>query len=83
MAPRIRRSLRRHYPDLAAYLAESGDSQAGIAEACQTSQATISRIATGDMVPRPILASRIARYCGIPLDSFTRTYLARRTRRSA
>lgn len=78
------RSPLRLYPDLATYLAESGDTQAGVAEACQTSQATISRIATGEMVPRPVLASRIARYCGIPLDSFARTYLARtNARRSA
>ena len=76
MGPRIRPVLRQ-YPDLATYLAESGDTQAGVAAACQTSQATISRVVSGEMVPRPALASRIARHCGVPLDSFARTYLAR------
>ena len=70
-----------NYPDLATYLAEAGVTQAEVAQAVGTTQATISRIATGDMMPRPQLATRLARYCRIPLDSFARMYMA--ARRSA
>jgi len=65
------------YPDLATYLLESGDTQARLAVAVGANQAHISRIAAGDAVPRPALAIRIAKYARIPLDSFTRVYLAK------
>jgi transcriptional regulator with XRE-family HTH domain len=70
--------IRRTYPDLATYLAESGDTQAKVAAAVGARQAHISRIAAGELVPRPALAARIAKYARIPLDSFMRTYLAKR-----
>jgi transcriptional regulator with XRE-family HTH domain len=66
------------YPDLATYLQKSGDSQGNIARTLGIKQAHVSRIADGQMVPRPALAVRIAGYCKIPLDSFMRTYLAKK-----
>jgi transcriptional regulator with XRE-family HTH domain len=68
---------RRVYPDLATYIKESGDTQAAIAKAVQAKQAHISRIASGELVPRPALAARLASYAHIPLDSFIRVYLAK------
>jgi transcriptional regulator with XRE-family HTH domain len=65
------------YPDLKTYIEQSGDTQAHIARRCGASQAHVSRIANGDLVPRPLLAARLAAYARVPLDSFTRTYLAR------
>jgi transcriptional regulator with XRE-family HTH domain len=59
-------------------MAATGVSQATIATQTRTSQATISRILAGDMVPRPALAARIAAFAGIPLDSFMRGHLAKR-----
>lgn len=70
-------SRRRVYPDLATYIAESGDTQEGVAEAVKASQAQVSRIAAGELVPRPALAMRLATYARIPLDSFIRVYLAK------
>lgn len=66
------------YPDLATYLAESGDTQANIARVLEAEQAHISRIVAGKLVPRPELAVRLAAYARIPLDSFTKVYLARK-----
>ena len=80
MARLIRRARRRppiRYPDLATYIAETGDPQVNIAIHVQTSQANISRIASGEMVPRPRLALRLATYARIPLDSFVRVHLAK------
>ena len=76
-------SRRRVYPDLATYIAESGDTQEAIAAAVQVKQAHISRIAAGELVPRPALAARLATYARIPLDSFIRVYLAKHAPRSA
>jgi transcriptional regulator with XRE-family HTH domain len=72
------KAIRRTYPDLATYLEDSGDTQAQVARAVGAQQAHISRIAAGELVPRPALAARIAKYARIPLDSFTRVYLAKR-----
>jgi transcriptional regulator with XRE-family HTH domain len=74
MAPRLRR--RRRYPDLATYLAKTGDTQLAVATAVGTSQAHISRIAAGLTVPQPELAQTIAAYARIPLDSFIKVRLA-------
>jgi transcriptional regulator with XRE-family HTH domain len=71
------------YPNLAAYCAETGDTQAGIAAQVGTTQAHISRILRGEVIPRSELAVRIARYAHIPLDSFMRAYLAKRGGRVA
>lgn len=65
------------YPTLAAYLAATDDTQANVARRVGVSQAHISRIAAGDSVPRALLAARLAAYCHIPLDSFTRVHLGR------
>lgn len=73
-APPIRR---RRYPDIQTYILKTGDTQARIAAAVGASQAQISRIIHGQMMPRPELALRLARYCRIPLDSFTRRYVER------
>lgn len=68
---------RDRFPDLATYIAETGDTQEHIAARVGTTQAHISRIAHGDAVPRSLLAARLATYCRIPLDSFTRVQLAK------
>lgn len=78
-APRkTRRVPPLHYPNLATYLAESGDTQQHIAAAVGSTQAHVSRIAAGEIVPRPVLAARLAEYAHVPLDSFTRVYLAKK-----
>lgn len=74
---RPRRIPRPHYPTLAAYLAGSGDTQARIAQRVGASQAYVSRIVSGQAIPRPLLAARLAEYANIPLDSFQRVYLAK------
>jgi transcriptional regulator with XRE-family HTH domain len=74
--PRSPRRLTQ-FPDLATYIAETGDTQANIAAQVGASQAHVSRIAHGAIVPRPRLAARIAAHAHIPLDSFTRVYLAK------
>jgi transcriptional regulator with XRE-family HTH domain len=63
---------------LAEYIRESGETQVELARRVGITQAQISRIAKGLLVPRPMVAQRIAECTGIPLDSFTRCYLARR-----
>jgi transcriptional regulator with XRE-family HTH domain len=69
------------YPDLATYFRLSDDTQANAANVVGTTQAHISRIAAGQMVPRPELAERLAAYARIPLESFTRMHLAWRRKR--
>jgi transcriptional regulator with XRE-family HTH domain len=64
------------YPDLKTYIAESGDTQQHIAQRVGTSQAHMSRIVAGRVVPRPLLAVRLAKYAGVPLESFLRARLA-------
>lgn len=71
------------FPDLATYIAETGDTQAHIASRVGSTQAHISRITNGDAVPRSVLAARLSTYCRIPLDSFTRVYLAKHAARVA
>lgn len=81
--PRSRTRQLPQYPDLATYIAETGDTQASIAARVGTSQAHLSRIRHGLAVPRSLLAVRLAIYCRIPLDSFTRVYLAKHAARVA
>jgi transcriptional regulator with XRE-family HTH domain len=81
--PRPGTSTTPTYPDLATYLADTGDTQAHVAARVGTTQAHISRIAAGDVVPRILLAVRIAEYCSIPLESFARVHLAKRAREVA
>ena len=80
---RLRNTGRARYPDLATYIEETGDTQAHIAARVGSTQAHLSRVTTGDMVPRPLLAARIATYCRIPVDSFARVYLAKHAARVA
>lgn len=75
-----KRSARGPFTDLAAYFDATGETHARVARAVKSTQATISRIAAGDQIPRPPLAHRLAAYCHVPLDSFTRSYLAARQR---
>lgn len=70
----------RSYPDLATFIAETGTTQAYVARRVGTTQAHISRIASGEAVPRTLLAARLAAFARIPLDSFTRVYLAKHAR---
>jgi len=66
------------YPDIATYMDKTGDTQANIRQQLKIEQAHLSRIISGQIVPRPELAFRLAAYCKIPLDSFMRTYLAKK-----
>ena len=68
--PKPRRPAAR-YPDFATYLAQTGDTQAAVARAMRISQAQVSRILAGQVVPRPALAIRLAAYAQIPIESFT------------
>lgn len=83
MTTRRRPARRPRFSTLAAYIAKTGDTQEHIAAAVGTTQAHISRISRGEVVPRPDLAVRIATYAGIPLDSFTRARLVRIAERVA
>jgi transcriptional regulator with XRE-family HTH domain len=65
------------YPDLATYIAESGDTQEHIAAVIGVTQAYISRVVAGRLVPRPQIAVALATYAKIPLDSFTLAKYAR------
>jgi transcriptional regulator with XRE-family HTH domain len=76
MGKRVQPRARR-YASLAAYLAASGVSQERLAAWVGTSQAHISRIAAGRVVPAPALALKLATIARVPLASFTRAYLAR------
>ena len=67
----------RRFSSLAAYLEASDVSQQALAARVGTSQAHISRIAAGLVVPAPALAVRLATVARVPLASFTRAYLAR------
>ena len=77
------RSPRVEYPDLATYFRESGDTQLHMARVLGMLQSHLSRITSGEVIPRAALQERIASYARIPLDSFTRVYLARRRRKAA
>lgn len=66
----------KRYPDLATFLERTGVRQEDFADVVDTTQATISRVASGEMMPRPELAERIANKAHIPLDSFIKRHLA-------
>lgn len=70
------------YTDLAAYIDETGDTLMNIAARCRTTASYLSRIMNGLCVPRPRLATRIARYTGVPVLSFTVVWLKRNGTRS-
>lgn len=79
MGRKRRRGARaRRYPDLATYLAESGETQLALARRIGMSQGYLSHVAAGHFVPRAERQMLIAAACRIPMSSFTRTYLLRR-----
>ena len=63
------------FPDLATYIRQTGDTQEHIAHEIAISQAHLSRIVAGRVVPRPRIALALATYAKIPLESFTLQYL--------
>lgn len=71
------------YPDLATFFEKTGISQAEFAAQLRTSQSYISRVAAGELVPRPEMAVRIAKAAHIPLDSFIRVYLKQKKAKQA
>jgi len=66
---------RRRYPNLAAYILITGESQREIADAVGVSQAQISRILRGRKLPRPSLARKLSEHCRIPVESFMREFI--------
>ena len=81
MKPTPKKPIRRRpgpYADLATYIRESGDTQVNLALQMRVSQAQISRLINGQNIPRPELLERLVQYAGVPRDSFTRVYLARK-----
>jgi transcriptional regulator with XRE-family HTH domain len=68
----------RAYASLADYLRTSGEKQCRLSRRIRIPQATISRIARGLQMPRPVLARRLALACNIPESSFVEAYLAAR-----
>lgn len=81
MSKKIVRRRPGPYADLATYIRESGDTQVNLAARVGVSQAQISRLIDGENIPRAELLEKIVRYTGIPRDSFTRVYLARKRAR--
>lgn len=76
MKPRRRPAFRRprpKYANLRAYMVATGDTQVNIAKAVGITQAQVSRILSGRVMPRPAVAIRLATYAQIPIDSFTWT----------
>lgn len=73
MKRQTRRPRRRpaKYPNFRTYLTRSGDTQENVASKLGISQAQVSRILAGKVVPRPDVAIRLATYAQIPVDSFT------------
>jgi transcriptional regulator with XRE-family HTH domain len=63
------------FPDLATYIQKTGDTQEHIAGEIGVTQAHLSRIVAGRVVPRPTIALALATYAKIPLESFTLVYL--------
>lgn len=60
---------RRTYPNILAYLDATGQTQAQLAAKLQRSQPFISNIVNGLQQPSLHEALRIARICGIPVES--------------
>lgn len=71
----------RTFDSLAAFLKASKISQTQFARLAGTTQATISRVARGVLIPRPDIADRIAAEAHIPIESFYRVFHARRLER--
>jgi transcriptional regulator with XRE-family HTH domain len=61
--------MKRHYPNLAAYLDENGITQAEFAARMGIGQAAVSRILNGSRRPSLPLALRIAAEANIPIES--------------
>ena len=75
-SPRQRFVLPRpSFPDLATYIQQTGDTQEHIADEVGVSQAHLSRIVAGQVVPRPRVALALATYAKIPIESFSWLFL--------
>jgi len=61
--------MRKAYPDIKAFMRETGATQGEIALAAGTSQAVISRVLRGKQKPSLDLALRIAQAARIPVES--------------
>jgi transcriptional regulator with XRE-family HTH domain len=60
---------RRTYPNLTAYLDDTGLTQVELAIKLQRSQAYVSKLVNGLQQPSLNEALRIARICGVPVES--------------
>jgi transcriptional regulator with XRE-family HTH domain len=76
--PPRRRPSRVRYSTFVEFLDATGLPQAQVAALAGTTQATISRIARGVLIPKAALAQRLAAVAHIPIESFAREYYARR-----
>jgi transcriptional regulator with XRE-family HTH domain len=65
---------RRTYPNLRAYLDDTGETQERLAKRLGISQPTMSKIINGKRVPRLELALRMSRAAGVPLESLVCAY---------
>jgi transcriptional regulator with XRE-family HTH domain len=83
MTDRPRRRRSDPFPSLAEYLAATGITQAGLAQALDITEAQVSRIVRGLQVPRPGLLARIVERTGVAPESFARVYLAKRRQGAA
>jgi transcriptional regulator with XRE-family HTH domain len=63
--------VNRIYPDLKAFLDDTGMTQAAFAEKVGASQSVISRIVNKQIVPDVALALRISKEARVPLESLT------------
>jgi transcriptional regulator with XRE-family HTH domain len=64
--------VKRIYTDLAAYLADTGISQAAFAETVGASQSVISRLVNGKQPNLDVtLALKISRVANVPIESLT------------
>lgn len=70
---------RARFRSLAHYLDKTGARQQDVAQKVGVQQGYISRIARGEIVPRPDLAKRICAVAHCPLDSFIREKRRRQT----
>lgn len=79
--PSVRRPVHRvpgaQYADLDAYIDATNDTLESIAEHVGSTASYLSRIKNGHCCPRPRLATRIAKYTGVPPQSFILAYLRR------
>jgi len=71
-------AIRGEYPDLATYLAESGETQVALSRRIGIPQAALSKIAAGRIFPGPDVQWAIHEACRVPWSSFALVYLLKR-----